>query len=402
MGIPTLITITGTVRNKTGPLAGRITFISRTLVRDNATNDVMTPHEIVAVVGTDGELSVAIPATNDPGFSPTGWTWEVRPHFTGWDEAFDIAVPYDSPGATLDLSDLAPVPADGTGVLYALVNHTHAGGGGGSLVASSTVASSTAFGQGTVVGVSAEYSRGDHRHGTPTAPTAASVGADATGTAAAAIAAHVALADPHTVYLTKAEGDALYAAIGGGGGAADGNSIFPLSHWGLLTATGSPEDYMAQGGLPNGTLFITRMWVPAGVALTNLYVAVPIAGSGHDGTSAENRLALYNDSGVLVAQTPDLASMWSTVGWRGGALSGGPIAAQGAGRFVYVACLSRGWTSPPSVAYNSSPNDFAFQWVGPGQTHRRTQYLGAAAMPASFTPGTTGTPTGYNVLFGAN
>jgi len=41
---------------------------------------------------------------------------------------------------------------------------------------------------------------------------AGDVGADATGTAAAAVAAHLAVADPHPTYLTQAEAGALYAA----------------------------------------------------------------------------------------------------------------------------------------------------------------------------------------------
>lgn len=43
---------------------------------------------------------------------------------------------------------------------------------------------------------------------------------DPAGTAAAAVSAHEGAANPHPVYLTQAEADALYAAIGGGGGAA--------------------------------------------------------------------------------------------------------------------------------------------------------------------------------------
>lgn len=49
------------------------------------------------------------------------------------------------------------------------------GGGGGS--PSNTVVTETSFGQASTAGVAAPYSRGDHTHGTPAAPTAASVGA---------------------------------------------------------------------------------------------------------------------------------------------------------------------------------------------------------------------------------
>jgi hypothetical protein len=45
-------------------------------------------------------------------------------------------------------------------------------------------------------------------------------GKEAAGAATAAVAAHVAAADPHPAYLTQGEGDARYAPIGTGGLAA--------------------------------------------------------------------------------------------------------------------------------------------------------------------------------------
>jgi hypothetical protein len=80
---------------------------------------------------------------------------------------------------------------------------TPSGGGGGGGTAASSVVAETTFGAASAVGVATTYARGDHTHGTPAAPTAASVGADATGTAASAVAAHVAAADPHPGYLLE-------------------------------------------------------------------------------------------------------------------------------------------------------------------------------------------------------
>ena len=178
MGIPTQITIQGTVRNATGPLSGRLVFAWDTLVRDNNSDDVMTPDEIVALVGDDGELSVEVPATDDPGFSPTGWTMEVRPHFEGWKTPFHVSIPYDSTDGIINLSDLVEVPPDGEGDLYALVNHTHeGGGGGGDILPSSTVVAETSYGASSSAGNASTYSRGNHTHGTPALPTAAAIGA---------------------------------------------------------------------------------------------------------------------------------------------------------------------------------------------------------------------------------
>ena len=72
---------------------------------------------------------------------------------------------------------------------------------------SDTVVAETAFGAASAPGVSADYSRADHTHGTPATPTAADVGADPTGTAAGLVA---------TEASTRAAADAaLSASIAG-------------------------------------------------------------------------------------------------------------------------------------------------------------------------------------------
>lgn len=150
MSTPTMITVVGTVRIAGATVAGKLVFASSTLVRHGASDDVMIPQEIVATAGANGEISVQIPATNDPAFSPTGWTWEVRPHFPGWRESFSVAIPYDAAGATLQLSQLVEVPPDGDVQLYALVGHTHAGAGLGDVVGpSSSVTGRVAMFSGT-------------------------------------------------------------------------------------------------------------------------------------------------------------------------------------------------------------------------------------------------------------
>lgn len=57
---------------------------------------------------------------------------------------------------------------------------SHGGGGGGGIPAT-TVTSETSFGVTPAVGTGTKYARDDHTHGSPTAPTAASVGAATSG-----------------------------------------------------------------------------------------------------------------------------------------------------------------------------------------------------------------------------
>lgn len=219
MSLPTLVTVKGVVSNSAGPVAGRLVFARDTTLFPAATDDesYSIPEEVVVVVGADGVFSQPLYSNNDPAASPVDWTWEVRTHFAHWNTTFNVVVPYDAPGAEVNLNQLAPVPPDGDGELYALVSHTHEGGGGGEGPAvSNTVASETAFGQASNAGNVTTYSRGNHTHGTPAAPTAASVGADASGTAAAAVAAHVAASDPHTQYsrVYVWDGDSYEVATG--------------------------------------------------------------------------------------------------------------------------------------------------------------------------------------------
>ncbi len=224
MTLPALITVTGTIRDENGPVAGRFTFNRTTALFPGAAGDdnLLVPRSVAAAVGADGQLSVALYASNDPAASPTGWTWEVRPQFPNWKTPFNIVVPYDAADLTIDLNKLAPVPEDGTGDLYALANHTHPGGGSityGPVTAQTTYAAASGSGSADSV------SRSDHRHGTPALPTPADIGASATGhthsgtydpagTAASAVSTHVAAGDPHPGYLTTAEGNAAYDAAG--------------------------------------------------------------------------------------------------------------------------------------------------------------------------------------------
>lgn len=85
--------------------------------------------------------------------------------------------------------------------------------GGGAAGPALSSAAPQALGASAAPGTSADASRADHVH---PRPTAGQVGADASGTAAAAVAAHVAAADPHPGYLTPAEGNAAYATVAQG------------------------------------------------------------------------------------------------------------------------------------------------------------------------------------------
>lgn len=89
----------------------------------------------------------------------------------------------------------------GTSALYAREDHRH----------QVPTASAVALGAVAGPGVGSSLSRADHVH---PYPSAANVGAEAAGTAAAAISAHGVEADPHSPYFNQTRGDARYSQTG--------------------------------------------------------------------------------------------------------------------------------------------------------------------------------------------
>lgn len=169
----TVVTLTGTFLDGEGlPRAGRIIFRSPIHTMRGADDTFVVPRILAETLDATGSFSLAVPATDDPDWTPVGWTYKVSVDFgdDGYQRLGDILVPYDL-GSTLSLASLAPVPA-ANGQLYALYNDPRfdGGGGGGSGTPSNSVVTETAFGQSATAGASTSYSRGDHTHGTPAAP----------------------------------------------------------------------------------------------------------------------------------------------------------------------------------------------------------------------------------------
>jgi hypothetical protein len=333
MTLPVLITVTGTVKTSAGPQSGKFVFVRSVPLFPAAGDDdgYVIPEQVVAVVGVDGLLSQPLYSCNDPAASPTGWTWEVRPHFTHWKTPFTIVVPYDAVDATIDLNKLAPVPPDEDGQLYALVNHTHSGGGSGSGVdPSTTVVSEVTYGLSASAGNSAFYSRGNHTHGTPPQPTASTIqdstaigrviltaasaaavrtalslggaallnvgttaGDVAAGDAAASLlAAHTAASDPHPQYLTTAEGNAAYDSLGLAASLLAAHTAAGDPHPQYLTATEGNAAYDAIGA--------------ATTALASATAADAAHVAASDPHVQYGKIYVWNGSAYVVNNTADI------------------------------------------------------------------------------------------------
>ncbi|MER5622513.1 hypothetical protein ABT061_15860 [Streptosporangium sp. NPDC002544] len=183
------------------------------------------------------------------------------------------------------------------------------------------------------------------------------------------------------------------------GGGSD-HPAFPLSGYGLLAASGDPAGFLANSNATNNSIFMARVWIPAGVVVTSLWAAVRTGGT-YSPTGTPNQLALYDASGNQVAITADDPTLWSAAGWRGNALPSS-VPAQGAGRWTYIGLIVGGYTV--GLPYPTGVDDASATWFsgGVGSTPRRAMYASGSSLPASFSPSSYGTPTTYLSLVGVS
>lgn len=172
----------------------------------------------------------------------------------------------------------------------------------------------------------------------------------------------------------------------------DDYDLYPLSEYGFLGGLGDVTAFNSVLSTGNGELQIARCRVRAGVAVTNLYVACAQAGIFDGVDLAQNRLAVYDDSGTLLSMTANNNALYSVSGYRGGPLAT-PVPAQSTSRFVYLGVLAGGqapFPDSPRFAYMPSSN-----LIGPVLSHpdgkRRGIFLaGQTTFPTSFNPYTYG------------
>lgn len=104
--------------------------------------------------------------------------------------------------------------------------------------------------------------RTDNPHGV----TAAQAGADPAGTAAAAVSAHEAAGDPHSQYLTQAEGDSLYDATGTATAAVAAHEAAPDPHGQYLTQAEGDAAYTPLTLTGDGELLTRAVGIHAKIA----------------------------------------------------------------------------------------------------------------------------------------
>jgi hypothetical protein len=205
---PATVTIVGTALRPGGsPESGIVKFEQPVDLRSGTDGTIIAQGERAATIADDGSFSLTVYRTDDPAWSPQGWTYRVTLGLSSSTSTYDVQVP-GSLGATVELADLLPALSPSQGAQYAPIGHTHSGGGSGGDPA------------GTAQAIMNAHVAAPDPHPQYLTQVEGDGRYDAAGAASAAVAAHTAASDPHPVYLTAVEGDGRYDPVGAASAAA--------------------------------------------------------------------------------------------------------------------------------------------------------------------------------------
>ena len=124
----TLITVSGQVAGLPDGDPAGVSFRIPVWLQGPAAGAVMAPVRLPATLDADGEFSISLPATNDPAWTPVGWTYAVTITRGGHVQRGSLALPYD--GGAVDLADaFNPDETTEPGVIYMLLSARGAAGG---------------------------------------------------------------------------------------------------------------------------------------------------------------------------------------------------------------------------------------------------------------------------------
>lgn len=175
----------------------------------------------------------------------------------------------------------------------------------------------------------------------------------------------------------------------------DQTGYYPPQAYGFFATSSLPRHTNDQSTFFG--IFLARMWIPAGKAITT--VAAYVTTAGTVGGGGENSFAVYDDNGTFIASTPSNNNLWSVTGLVQASFST-PIPAQSAGRFVYVACMCNGYSSSPYILYAATLGNSITGGIGLPSGKRHGMYASASSYPASFDSTTYGSSSNYLPFIG--
>lgn len=111
MALP-VITVTAkyTLLDGATPARGKVVFELVSAMQDPADNVIVASTRYVAQLDSNGSLVQPLVATTSPLLDPGNVTYKVTEHIEGAndDRVYDIEIPYEAFGNTIDLADIAP------------------------------------------------------------------------------------------------------------------------------------------------------------------------------------------------------------------------------------------------------------------------------------------------------
>jgi len=115
----TLITVTGTIAEYPagGVASGSISFTTPAWLTSSVDDAIVPKFTKTVPLAADGTFTVALPATNDPGWTPQGWSYAVSINAGGQVQAASLQLPYD--GGPVNLADVLVTTAPTAGTTYA-------------------------------------------------------------------------------------------------------------------------------------------------------------------------------------------------------------------------------------------------------------------------------------------
>lgn len=102
------------------PASGKVIFTPTAVLQDPAADLIILPATIEVILDAFGSFEVLLPASDDPDITPI-FTYQVQEVVAGG-RTYSIEVPYNSPGGTLDLADVAPVQSGASDPEYVLIS----------------------------------------------------------------------------------------------------------------------------------------------------------------------------------------------------------------------------------------------------------------------------------------
>lgn len=97
--------------------------------------------------------------------------------------------------------------------------------------------------------------------------------------------------------------------------------------------------------LTSGTVYVHKVWLPAGLTINNLGFTITTAGSGL--TASQNFIGLYTAAGSRVAVSADQSGNWTSTGFKSTAMVAGYLVPTSG--YYFIGILAVG-TTPPTVA----------------------------------------------------